>query len=259
MSTLTPLASLPMYDWPEIREDTDRFWQALAQELQVSGGLWRGEDYTVPWRDPSLVFSQTCGYPFTHALRGQVKLVATPHYAADGCDGPNYCSFLFAREKKALPEFQRKIAAINGQDSMSGMLALKLAFAPFARQGKFFSGTIETGSHVASLQAVQSGKADVCAIDCVYVALAKRYRPSLLSELHEIGRTPLVPGLPFITRVDDVRPIRESLMRVFANEALAETRARVLLSGVSFLTDRDYDVILQREQEMEAQGGLRLA
>jgi ABC-type phosphate/phosphonate transport system substrate-binding protein len=253
------LASLPMYDWPEIREDTNRFWQALARELGVLGGLWRGEDYTAPWRDPSLIFSQTCGYPFTHALRGQVKLVATPHYAAEGCDGPNYCSFLFAREQKPLHDFRGCVAAINGSDSMSGMLALKLVFAPLAELGRFFSKAIETGSHVASLQSVQSGAADVCAVDSVCVALAKKYRPSLLQGLLEVGRSPSVPGLPYITRAEHVAPIRDALLRVFANEDLAEARARLLLSGLSILTEQDYEVIPKLESAMEAQGGVKLA
>jgi ABC-type phosphate/phosphonate transport system substrate-binding protein len=241
-----------MYDWPEIREDTDRFWAALAQRLGVSGGLWRGEDYAAPWRDPDLLFSQTCGYPFTHALRGQVKLVATPHYAADGCEGPNYCSFVFAREQKPLADFRGSIAAINGPDSMSGMLALKLAFAPFAGQPRFFAKAIETGGHIASLQAVQVGAADVCAIDAVCVALAKKYQPLLLQGLHEVGRSPSVPGLPYITRIEGVLPLRDALSRVFADDKLRETRERLLLSGVSILTAQDYQIIPQLEAALEA-------
>jgi ABC-type phosphate/phosphonate transport system substrate-binding protein len=247
-----------MYDWPEIREDTDRFWAALAQRLGVSGGLWRGEDYAAPWRDPDLLFSQTCGYPFTHALRGKVKLVATPQYAAEGCAGPNYCSFVFAREQKPLAEFRGCIAAINGPDSMSGMLALKLVFAPFVEQGRFFAKAIVTGGHLASLQSVQAGAADVCAIDAVCVALAKKYRPSLLQGLHEVGRSPSVPGLPYITRAENVVPIREALLRLFADDELQETRERLLLSEVSVLSVPEYNIISELERSMEQQGGLAL-
>jgi ABC-type phosphate/phosphonate transport system substrate-binding protein len=252
------LASLPMYDWPEIREDTDRFWAALSRELGVSGELWRGADYSAPWRDPNLLFSQTCGYPFTHALRGQVKLVATPHYAADGCEGPNYCSILFAREVKPLEAFRGATAAYNGADSMSGMLALKLAFAPYAEQGRFFGSAVETGSHIASLQAVQSGLADVCAVDAVCVEIAKRYRPSLLQGLHEIARSPSVPGLPFITRHENVEDVRGALQRVFGDDGLRDTLSRMLLYGISFLPEQHYNRILELEFAMEHCGGLLL-
>jgi ABC-type phosphate/phosphonate transport system substrate-binding protein len=251
MPSLPALASLPMYDWPELREDTDRFWAALAGELGVSGPLWRGDDYSAAWRNPALLFSQTCGYPFTHALRGKVKLVATPHYEAEGCDGPNYCSFLFAREAKPLAAFRGQVAAINGPDSMSGMLALKLAFAPFVEKDGFFASVIETGSHIASLQAVQQGRADVCAIDAVCVALAKRYRPSLLNGLQEIGRTPVVPGLPYVTVAGDVQKLRDTLHRVFEDDELAETRDCLLLRGVSVLSEKDYDVIVTLEQRVD--------
>jgi ABC-type phosphate/phosphonate transport system substrate-binding protein len=252
------LASLPMYDWPEIREETDRFWAALAQELGVSGPLWRGADYMAPWHNPDLLFSQTCGYPFTHTLLGQVKLVATPHYAADGCEGPNYCSILFAREKKPLEEFRGSKAAYNSADSMSGMLALKLAFAPFAKQGDFFSSAIETGGHTASLQAVQEGAADVCAIDAVCVALAKKYRSTLLQGLHELGRSPSVPGLPYITRVENVVPVQEALLRVFADVDLQETRERLLLSEASVLSVSEYNIISELEQSVDQQSGVAL-
>ncbi len=248
----TVIASLPMYDWPEIREDTDRFWDALAKALGVAGDLQRGGDYSAPWTDPRLLFSQTCGYPFTHALRGKVKLVATPHYVADGCDGPFYRSIVFAREKKPLESFRGSRAAVNGFDSMSGMLALKLVFAGLAQEGRFFSESVESGGHTASLEAVQAGRADVCAIDCVCVELARRYRPSLLEGLHEIARSPQVPGLPFITRGGDVVKLRLALQQVFADEALAETRTRLLLGGFSVLSAADYDVILQRERHVEA-------
>ncbi len=244
------LASLPMYDWPEIREDTDRFWAALATELGVSVELWRGTDYTAPWRDPDLLFSQTCGYPFTHALRGQVELVATPHYAADGCEGPNYCSFVFARKQKPLATFRGQIAAINGPDSMSGMLALKLAFAGVTMPMPFFADTIVTGGHIASLQAVQKGEADVCAIDAVCVALAKRYRPSLLEGMHVVAQSPSVPGLPFITQQFEVLALQNALTKIFEDEALSETRERLLLKSFSILKTSDYDVILQRENSI---------
>ncbi len=45
-------------------------------------------------------------------------------------------------------------AAFNTRDSMSGMLALKLVFAPLAGRRRFFAGAIETGSHVGSMRAV---------------------------------------------------------------------------------------------------------
>ncbi len=252
------IAALQMYDWPEIREATDRWWAGLAHHLGVDLPLSRPGDFTVPWLRDELFFGQTCGYPFTHALKGRVKLVATPNYHADGCEGPNYCSIVFAREKRPLEGFGGSVAAVNTPDSMSGMLALKLVFAPHVKAGRFFSGAIETGGHLNSMAAVREGRADVCAIDSVCVALARRYRPEALQGLVEIARSPCVPGLPWITRAGDPASMREGLSRAFADPGLKQVREALLLSGFFALDASAYDRITSLETEMERGGGLQL-
>ena len=154
------IATLQMYDWPEIRDATDAFWHGLSHHLGEAVALSRPADHKAPWRDPALLFAQTCGYPFTHEFAGKLTLLGTPHYEAEGCQGFTYCSFIFARNDAP------QIAIINDDDSMSGMLALKLA----CKQG--FAQTLISGGHLASLEALQKGKADICAIDAVCVALA---------------------------------------------------------------------------------------
>ncbi len=252
------IASLPMYDWPELRQATDAWWAGIARHLGVAAGLDRGPDYKGVWLRPDLLFSQTCGYPFTHALKGKLRLVATPHYDADGCEGPDYCSIVFAREAAPLAAFRGSRAAVNHDDSMSGMLALKLVFAPVAVDGRFFSAGIRSGGHIASLNAVRGGRADVCAVDAVCVALARRYRPDYLEGLVEIARSPLVPGLPFVTVAGDITGLRAGLAAAFADPALREARARLLLTGHSVLDVTDYDRIVELETAMERAGGLAL-
>ena len=252
------IAALQMYDWPEVRQATELWWQGIARYLGTDVPLSRPEDYTSPWQRSDLLFGQTCGYPFTHALQGRVSYVATPHYAADGCDGPQYCSIVMAREWKPLAAFRNGMAAVNTPDSMSGMLALKLVFAPLAEKGRFFASALETGGHLASLAAVQSGDADVCAIDCVCVEMARRYRPSALKGLVEIARSPQVPGLPWITKAGEPPAIRRALHAASADPALKDARAALLLAGFSELPVSTYDRITDLEGEMESAGGLRL-
>ena len=252
------IASLPMYDWPEVRGATDAFWQALARRLGRNIPLTRAADYTAGWKLPDLLFSQTCGYPYTHEFRGRLSYVATPHYAADGCEGAGYRSIVLARRPASLESFRGTVAAVNNADSMSGMLALKLVFGPLARRGRFFSNAIATGGHVGSMIAVRDGKADVCAIDAVCVALARRYRPDYLEGLHEIGRSPLVPSLPYVTQDGTPGLIRDALAAVLADPALADVRARLFLSGMSVLPPDAYDRIVELENSMEAAGGLTL-
>lgn len=250
--------SLPMYDWPEMREATDGWWAGIARHLGVSHTLRRGPDHAAAWRDPGLLFSQTCGYPMTHEYKGKLHLVATPHYAVDGCEGPRYSSFVLARENRPLEGFRGARAAVNNADSMSGMLALKLVFAPVARQRRFFGEVTQSGRHVKSLIAVRDGEADVCAVDAVCVGLARRYRPEYLEGLVEVARSPLVPGLPYVTIAGDPARLRSALDAAFADDALRHVRERLFLSGCTALRPQAYDRIIDLEQEMERAGGLAL-
>lgn len=253
------IASLPMYDFPEVRGATDRFWSAIAAVLKVDIALSRPvDDWTLPWRAPDLLLSQTCGYPFTHAFKGQLELVATPHYAAIGCAGPMYCSIVFAREDMPLRALRGQRAAFNSRDSMSGMLALKLVFQPLASFGTFFSNALETGGHLASLEAVRQERADVCATDAVTAAYLQRYRPAALEGLVEIARSPQAPGLPLVTRSGDVSALRAALAAVFADESLAPTREALLMTGYSLLTETDYQQIVTFEEDMQTNGDLKL-
>ena len=244
------LASLPMYDWPEVREATDALWHAMASRLQVDIQLTRSPDAATLWRTPDLLLSQTCGYPLTHEFRGRLSYVATPHYQADGCDGPNYCSIVFAREKSSLSAFRGMRAAINTRDSMSGMLALRLVTAPLASGEPFLSEEIYSGSHRASMEMVRVGAADVCAIDAVCVALAKQHCPADLLGLVEIARSPSVPGLPFVTRQADPKPLQAALIDVMHDPKLQDVRHALLLKSVSELDFNAYDVICDLENAL---------
>lgn len=247
-----------MYDWPEIREDTEAWWSGIARHLKSTVPLSHLADYMGAWERPDLLFSQTCGYPFTHALRGKVKYIATPHYRADGCSGPTYFSMIFARERKPAEDFRGSTAAVNTPDSMSGMLALKLVFAAYAEQGKFFGKAIHSGGHRKSLAAVSEGRADVCAIDAVCVALARRYAPQDLEGLVEIARSPSVPALPYITKAGDVEALRRALRAACDDPALARTRERLLIDDVQPIPEDRYSLITDCEADMERSGGLTL-
>lgn len=199
------IATLPMYDWPEVRGATDAWWNGLARHIGTDIGLTRQADHIALWHDPSLLFSQTCGYPLTHEFACWLSLVATPHYGVDGCEGPRYRSMVFAREKGQPQSFRGSRAAVNNPDSMSGMLALKLVFGPHARGGDFFASALPMGGHVKSMIAVRDGLADVCAIDAVCVALARRDRPDYLEEWWKSPARPWCRASPMLAVLDMCR------------------------------------------------------
>jgi ABC-type phosphate/phosphonate transport system substrate-binding protein len=252
------LATLPMYDWLECRSAVDAFWTCLARHAGIRAELSHGYPHSQEWCRPDLAFSQTCGYPFTHQFRGRLGYIATPHYKADGCNGADYCSIIMAREARPLSGFAGSVAIVNSPDSMSGMLALKLVFAPFARSGEFFARSVSSGAHLESLRLLQTGAGDVCAIDAVCVGLARRYRPELLQGLVEVARSPSVPGLPFVTRTGNELAWRRALAAAFSDPESEPARQAMLMEGFSVLPDGAYDKILQLEDVMQAAGGLRL-
>src|SRR5262245_4500569 len=145
------VASLPMYDLPEIQAATDAWWRGLARAfrrqgiVEVAEKLWRGGDYRSLWTRPDLLISQTCGYPLMHVLRDTVTLVATPCYSVPGCDGASYCSVVIVRRDSAARDIRAlrgARCAINGYDSQSGHNAFRALIAPVSMGKRFFRDVI---------------------------------------------------------------------------------------------------------------------
>src|SRR3546814_318459 len=160
-------ASLPMYDLPGLEAATDAWWAGLAAAFRAEGlhqvpeRLTREGGHAALWTAPDLLFSQTCGYPLTHALAGRVTLVATPIYDCPGCDGGRYRSEILVRADDAagqLADLKGRRAAVNAADSQSGCHALRHAAMDLADEGHFFGSVVLTGSHRAS----KIGRAHVC-------------------------------------------------------------------------------------------------
>lgn len=249
------LASLPMYDFAELRRETDALWAAVAARLRergidAPGALHRRDDYAIVWDDPNLLLSQTCGYPYATRLRGRVRLVATPLYRAPGCEGARYRSALVVRADDptaTLAGFRGRRAAFNASDSQSGLNAFRAAVAPLARAGRFFGSVIETGSHAASAEAVAAGGAEIAALDCVSWAHLSALRAPLGARLRVLDFTPSAPALPFVTAAarsdDDVAEIRAALRGALADPAISPVRSTLRIEGIEVLSDEAYDEI----------------
>jgi hypothetical protein len=93
-------ASLPMYDLPEVRAATAAFWASLAGNLRRHGladvpdKLVHDRPVSELWSDPDLLISQCCGYDVMHRYRSRLLPVATPEFAAPGCQGGTYSSMV---------------------------------------------------------------------------------------------------------------------------------------------------------------------
>lgn len=240
-------ASLPMYDWPEIRNATDRLWEAIHRHLRGRGipapeSLDRETDPETLWTDPDLILSQTCGYPYANGLVDTVSLVATPAHEITGSAPGNYFSVLVARKSrqpKHFGELKDMRFAYNMAHSQSGFAAP----VRFLAANGLVSGPppLQTGSHRASIQAVAQTDTDWAAIDAVSWQLALRHEPAA-QDLVVFARTPETPGLPLITsRVNAARTgAIADAVEAAIQDLEEDVRKAVLVTGLKRFKPADY-------------------
>lgn len=130
----TYIAALPMYDWPELREEVDALWSAIGNSLRGAGidapkGLVRRNadippvpdgirdaaghlvapdpaslppdelDLATLWRHPQLILAQTCWGPLETTDLGRfVTVLGQPDYSdVEGGEAECYSSVLLMR------------------------------------------------------------------------------------------------------------------------------------------------------------------
>ena len=244
------LAQFPMYDWPEVRVETDALWTAIADNLAAAGipapvDLDRSTPADKAWISPDLLVGQTCGRPYVNGLAGRVALLGRPTYDVEGAGPGRYCSVLVARStdgRNCPGDFRGAVAGCNGETSQSGWAALIDSLPKGESLDGFFNTVRFTGSHRGSIRAVAGGAADIAAIDCVAWALAQRHEPAA-GELKVIGRSPDYPSLPFITgnrrSEDDIARIGTALRRAVA-DLPGPVRNALHLAGIEDARPADY-------------------
>jgi ABC-type phosphate/phosphonate transport system substrate-binding protein len=230
------IASLGMYDRAETAGANDRFWALVAAGLRTRGlnapdALTRGDAaYWAAWQDPSLVLSQTCGFPYRAKLHDHVALVATPDYGIEGCPAGYYASVFVARanDLRTLPEFCTARFAYNEGLSQSGWAAPQNHAATMGFQ---FQPSLETGAHRLSALAVAEGRADLAAIDALTWRMIQRWDP-MAANLREVARTAPTPGLPYIAaKGSDTEAIYQALLAA-ADRLSPKDRDALSLRGI---------------------------
>lgn len=275
------VASLPMYDFPELREAHGEFWAVLAGRLGAAGlkdvprVLTRGVSLGEVWGNDRLLFAQGCEYPLAKAFGDRVRVVAHPVYSAAGCEGARYRSAIVVRAAPddavaegggtvvtsgsdgptagVIAELRGRRCVVNELGSNSGMNLLRAAVAPLAHGARFFGSVVVSGSHLRSVEMVASGEADVASIDCVSFAHFQRLYPSLVSRVRVLSWTVSSPSLPYITAGSasnaTVEALRAALADVFDDTGLAPARERLLLRGVDLEPTPGFGEVLALERQ----------
>lgn len=254
------IAALPMYDFPELWEETNAIWHNLRGHFASAGisnlpmHLTRAEDPYDLWLSSDLIFSQTCGFPLTHRLKDKVRYVATPCFDAPGCENESYRSYIIIRENDPAikgTDLVGRTAAINSVDSQSGFNVLSYYLAKQGIKNSLIREAFVSGAHRQSIKMVRNRLADFCAIDCVSWALLKSIAAEEVAGLRVLDQTATAPCLPYITSlerpVEDVAALRSGLAAMFNDTTMIETHRKLLLKGFAVLNQDHYDVILEQE------------
>ncbi len=238
------VASLPWYDLREVQGVHDRLWTAIADRLRAVGiagvpdGLDRDTHYAAQWRSGRLLLGQACGFDVANAQSSALRIVATPVFEVEGCEGAGYRSFVVVRRRdpaRRLSETRGYRCVINTETSHSGMNALRSLIAPLG--WGFYSSITVSGAHERSVEAVASGRADVAAIDCISWRLLQQHRPAAIADLRILCMTALAPAPPFVTSATtpehEVQALRGALQAVLSAD---RSPARALgLRGIAVL------------------------
>lgn len=253
------IALLPMYDWPEIRAETDRLWQSLRRGFLAAGidapeFLDRATQPATGWRASDLLLGQTCGLPYVRTLRDHVTLIGAPDYAVPGCAPGWYRSAILIRAddpRDTLAAFRGARLALNGYDSQSGYAAMAAAAAPLARNHEFFGPALVTGAHAHAAAAVAQGRADIAAVDFISWRLFARYRPAA-ADLRILMLTDPTPGLPLIA-ASGTDAARHAAIITKAIATLDQPARSILgLRGFAELGAAEYRIIEDRARAAEA-------
>jgi ABC-type phosphate/phosphonate transport system substrate-binding protein len=269
---MTALASLPMYNFPEMRAANARFWEALRGLLREAGlgevpeALIFERGPVPPRLEPELLFSQTCGYPLETVFKGQAIRLGAPVYDVPGCEGPTHCAFFLMRADspaQSLADLKGGVFLLNSRVSNSGMNLPRRALAEIAGGKPFFRVVIETGGHPASLERLIRGEGDVASVDCVTYAFWRKYRPEAAARVRILAKTPPSPAIPFVTSVatpEVTVDLLRTALRILGNEPrYAAVCAGLMITAIEDVPDAAYRGLLDYEREAAELGYPELA
>lgn len=217
-------SSFPWYDLPCVQGANDLIWRAT----ELPGEYDRPTPPASLWDCPDLLVTQACGLDL-HLSNAPIQPVAAPVFDLD-CEPGTYYSHIIGNPSG-------RVAAVNSMSSRSGLSSLLTVCEP--------DELLLTGSHVSSLEMVQSGQADVAAIDAVTWTILERNAPHRLEGVEVVDRTTPSTSPPFVVACDDSREeVLAGLSRAMGSPDTTDARTALCLEGLIPVEKRDYTCAL---------------
>ncbi len=179
-------------------------------DFEVLGGPW--EDRLDALRSGTAEAGWLCGFLHMNLARSenwQLQAVAAPRSHREGFEGmPVYFGDVIVRADSryiSFDELAGTVFAYNEESSLSGFHMMLDHLATNGRDLSFFSSTVASGSHMASIEMVAEGTADCAIIDSTILDASM---PDHLRTILSVGP---YPAPPIVAASSQVAQIRKSL------------------------------------------------
>jgi phosphonate transport system substrate-binding protein len=222
---------------------------ALAFETRTSGPTPDADPFEEGRADVAFV----CGpsYPLLRAAGRPVEIVgAAPVFDDPRNEGrPVYYSDLIVgrdHPARAFADLRSAVWTYNDRQSLSGWFRMlsRLEALGLGDPDAFFSRVFPSGAHVASIDGVARGDADVSAVDSNTLLLARRRDPTLDSRIRVLESWGPSPVQPLIARGGLAAPLRtritETLLGMDASPATARRLREFGVLRFAPVSERDY-------------------
>lgn len=235
---------------------THTYWQPIADYLSEGTGreieLYIVPDYTAEveaLRAGHVDFARLGSSSYVMARRDGVKIepIASAIKEVTGVAG--YYGYVVVRadsDIETLEDLQGRSFAFTDMQSSSGRIVPACALK---RAGIEVGRVFMSGSHEASVLAVQNGTVDAGAIAQIRYDVAIKETVIGADELRVIWQSELIPNVPIVVQSSMDADLRALLQELFINmpAKLAKDPARMGETGYVEVIDADYDIIREIE------------
>lgn len=238
------IASLMMYQRPELAEANNNLWALIHKGLAAAGvdspaTLSQDAEEFFVWKNTDLVLSQTCGMPYRKWLHDKVVLVGTPDYGLEGCPAGYYRSAMIVRTddtRTEISQFEDAIFAYNQTFSQSGYAA---PFQHMKARGFWFENRLEVGQHLEAARAVATGRADIASLDAVTWRNIAAF-DAFAAEVRVLEWTVPTPGLPLITAMGNNADVLFAAVAGAIDALDAPSKSLLGLNGIVKIAKDEY-------------------
>jgi ABC-type phosphate/phosphonate transport system substrate-binding protein len=241
-----------MYDFPELASAHERLRDRFL--ARMGAGTAYGD----------VGLTQICGYPLITSLSGAYAVIGAPVYDLPLSRPSAHRGLVVVATDspyETIADLRGTRFAYNAPDSNTGTNLPRRLFAPLSLSGRFFSDTLETGSHIASLAAVTIGDAAAASVDSVTFAVLAAHRPTALAGVRVLAMTAASPLPPFVTPAP-AEPVTIEYLFAALSAAIDDVRDEYedfYIARLVRATSADYVSLAVLERESAGFGYERLA